>query len=153
MIVELTAPSAGTVVAWARAFVDCRLCWLLPCLSFYLPILTCVMCCVLECAGGRPLFQDEKGNPLYSGWTGFDCSTPICVQVTAGLSCGVCVARSVLGLLYWAWWPYMAYLVRCHVGRTNNRMPVRSRDVLRHQHYQWCLSLLHISSTCKSTFL
>jgi hypothetical protein len=41
-------------------------------------------------AGGRPLFQDEKGNPLYSGWTGFDCSTPICVQVTAGLNCGVC---------------------------------------------------------------
>jgi hypothetical protein len=65
---------------------------LLPCLSFYVAILTCILSCVayLNGAGGRPLFQDEKGNPLYSGWTGFDCSTPICVQVTAGLSCGVC---------------------------------------------------------------
>lgn len=31
-------------------------------------------------AGGQPLFQDEDGNPLLSGWTGYDCSTPICVQ-------------------------------------------------------------------------
>lgn len=31
-------------------------------------------------AGGRPLFQDESGDPLYSGWTGYDCSIPICVQ-------------------------------------------------------------------------
>ncbi|KAJ1436904.1 hypothetical protein B484DRAFT_416698 [Ochromonadaceae sp. CCMP2298] len=31
-------------------------------------------------AGGRPLFQDETGDPLPSGWTGFDCATPICVQ-------------------------------------------------------------------------
>lgn len=31
-------------------------------------------------AGGRPLFQDEFGNPLNSGWTGYDCSVPICVQ-------------------------------------------------------------------------
>jgi len=31
-------------------------------------------------AGGRPLFQDDNGDPLPSGWTGFDCSTPICVQ-------------------------------------------------------------------------
>ena len=30
--------------------------------------------------GGRPLFQDFNGDPLYSGWTGFDCSVPICVQ-------------------------------------------------------------------------
>eukprot|EP01038_Epipyxis_sp_PR26KG_P004469 gene4469-6320_t len=31
-------------------------------------------------AGGRPLFQDEDGSPLQSGWTGYDCATPICVQ-------------------------------------------------------------------------
>eukprot|EP00598_Pedospumella_elongata_P012679 CAMPEP_0185006192 /NCGR_PEP_ID=MMETSP1098-20130426/83933_1 /TAXON_ID=89044 /ORGANISM="Spumella elongata, Strain CCAP 955/1" /LENGTH=2045 /DNA_ID=CAMNT_0027534327 /DNA_START=353 /DNA_END=6490 /DNA_ORIENTATION=+ len=31
-------------------------------------------------AGGRPLFQDQDGEPLYTGWTGFDCATPICVQ-------------------------------------------------------------------------
>ena len=31
-------------------------------------------------AGGRPLFQDEDGEPLATGWTGFDCSVPICVQ-------------------------------------------------------------------------
>ena len=31
-------------------------------------------------AGGQPLFQDENGDPLASGWTGYDCSTPICVQ-------------------------------------------------------------------------
>jgi len=31
-------------------------------------------------AGGRPLFQDDKGNPLPTGWTGYDCSVPICVQ-------------------------------------------------------------------------
>jgi hypothetical protein len=90
MIVELTTSSADTVVVWSREFLDCRLCKLLPCLRFYVAILTCILCGVLECAGGRPLFQDEKGNPLYSGWTGFDCSTPICVQVTVGLNCGVC---------------------------------------------------------------
>lgn len=30
--------------------------------------------------GGRPLFRDEKGDPQNTGWTGFDCSTPICTQ-------------------------------------------------------------------------
>jgi hypothetical protein len=30
--------------------------------------------------GGRPLYRDTVGNPLYTGWTGFDCSVPICVQ-------------------------------------------------------------------------
>jgi len=30
--------------------------------------------------GGRPLFQDDEGNPQLTGWTGYDCSTPICVQ-------------------------------------------------------------------------
>lgn len=30
--------------------------------------------------GGRPKFQKENGDPLDTGWTGFDCSTPICVQ-------------------------------------------------------------------------
>jgi hypothetical protein len=59
-------------------------CGLLPCLRFCVAFLTCVLRYVsLNGAGGRPLFQDEKGNPLYSGWTGFDCSTPICVQVNS----------------------------------------------------------------------
>lgn len=31
-------------------------------------------------AGGRPLFQDYDGSPLRTGWTGYDCSIPICVQ-------------------------------------------------------------------------
>lgn len=31
-------------------------------------------------AGGRPLYQDEDGDPLKTGWTGYDCSVPICVQ-------------------------------------------------------------------------
>ncbi len=31
-------------------------------------------------AGGTPLFQDEDGSPLKTGWTGYDCSVPICVQ-------------------------------------------------------------------------
>jgi hypothetical protein len=31
-------------------------------------------------AGGRPLFQDANGDPLNTGWTGYDCSIPICVQ-------------------------------------------------------------------------
>lgn len=31
-------------------------------------------------SGGRPLYQDEYGNPMPTGWTGFDCSVPICVQ-------------------------------------------------------------------------
>lgn len=31
-------------------------------------------------AGGRPLFRDQNGDPLKTGWTGYDCSIPICVQ-------------------------------------------------------------------------
>lgn len=31
-------------------------------------------------AGGRPLFRKPNGDPLETGWTGFDCSVPICVQ-------------------------------------------------------------------------
>mmetsp|Transcript_34542 Transcript_34542/g.55147 ORF Transcript_34542/g.55147 Transcript_34542/m.55147 type:complete len:2065 (+) Transcript_34542:19-6213(+) len=30
--------------------------------------------------GGRPLFQDGNGDPQLTGWTGYDCNTPICVQ-------------------------------------------------------------------------
>jgi len=30
--------------------------------------------------GGHPLFQDLHGNPLPTGWTGLDCSVPICTQ-------------------------------------------------------------------------
>ena len=30
--------------------------------------------------GGRPKYQKENGDPVSTGWTGFDCSTPICVQ-------------------------------------------------------------------------
>jgi hypothetical protein len=32
--------------------------------------------------GGRPLFRDENGDPQMTGWTGFDCSTPICTQAS-----------------------------------------------------------------------
>jgi hypothetical protein len=31
-------------------------------------------------AGGRPLFRMPNGDPQMTGWTGFDCATPICVQ-------------------------------------------------------------------------
>lgn len=31
-------------------------------------------------AGGRPLFQDQNGQPIASGWTGYDCAIPICTQ-------------------------------------------------------------------------
>ena len=30
--------------------------------------------------GGVPLFKKPNGDPLLTGWTGYDCSTPICVQ-------------------------------------------------------------------------
>ena len=30
--------------------------------------------------GGIPLFQKPNGDPQVTGWTGYDCSTPICVQ-------------------------------------------------------------------------
>eukprot|EP00554_Chaetoceros_debilis_P016874 CAMPEP_0194126972 /NCGR_PEP_ID=MMETSP0150-20130528/60272_1 /TAXON_ID=122233 /ORGANISM="Chaetoceros debilis, Strain MM31A-1" /LENGTH=2248 /DNA_ID=CAMNT_0038820867 /DNA_START=651 /DNA_END=7398 /DNA_ORIENTATION=- len=30
--------------------------------------------------GGVPQFQDSLGNPEMTGWSGFDCSTPICTQ-------------------------------------------------------------------------
>lgn len=32
-------------------------------------------------AGGRPLFLKPNGDPQQTGWTGYDCSVPICVQV------------------------------------------------------------------------
>merc|ERR1711988_1360942 len=32
--------------------------------------------------GGKPLYQDNIGNPLRTGWTGYDCSVPICVQAS-----------------------------------------------------------------------
>ena len=35
--------------------------------------------------GGRPLYQDQLGFPLKTGWTGFDCATPICVQAKSFL--------------------------------------------------------------------
>jgi hypothetical protein len=31
-------------------------------------------------ASGRPLFRKPSGDPLETGWTGYDCSVPICVQ-------------------------------------------------------------------------
>ncbi|CAM9323083.1 unnamed protein product, partial [Hapterophycus canaliculatus] len=31
-------------------------------------------------AGGRPLFLKPNGDPQKTGWTGYDCSVPICVQ-------------------------------------------------------------------------
>ena len=30
--------------------------------------------------GGQPKYQKPNGDPADTGWTGFDCSTPICVQ-------------------------------------------------------------------------
>jgi hypothetical protein len=30
--------------------------------------------------GGHPIYQDLSGYPLPTGWTGFDCSVPICTQ-------------------------------------------------------------------------
>ena len=30
--------------------------------------------------GGKPQFRKEDGDPLNTGWTGYDCSVPICVQ-------------------------------------------------------------------------
>merc|ERR1712100_79773 len=30
--------------------------------------------------GGRPTYRQYNGDPQYTGWTGYDCSTPICVQ-------------------------------------------------------------------------
>lgn len=30
--------------------------------------------------GGVPLFKKPNGDPQLTGWTGYDCSTPICVQ-------------------------------------------------------------------------
>lgn len=30
--------------------------------------------------GGRPLFRKANGDPQDTGWTGYDCSVPICVQ-------------------------------------------------------------------------
>ncbi|GBG29733.1 Wnt inhibitory factor 1 [Hondaea fermentalgiana] len=33
--------------------------------------------------GGRPLYQDDVGDPQLTGWTGYDCSTPICSQAEA----------------------------------------------------------------------
>jgi len=30
--------------------------------------------------GGRPRFRKPNGDPQMTGWTGYDCSTPICVQ-------------------------------------------------------------------------
>ena len=31
-------------------------------------------------AGGRPIYRKADGDPMNTGWTGFDCNTPICVQ-------------------------------------------------------------------------
>ena len=29
---------------------------------------------------GVPVFQKDNGDPQLTGWTGYDCNTPICVQ-------------------------------------------------------------------------
>ena len=50
------APDTCHCLQWPNAFIDGRL------------------------NGGTPLFQDLHGNPQLTGWTGYDCSTPICVQ-------------------------------------------------------------------------
>ncbi|KAG5183802.1 hypothetical protein JKP88DRAFT_257596 [Tribonema minus] len=33
-------------------------------------------------AGGRPLFRKPNGDPQTTGWTGYDCATPICTQAS-----------------------------------------------------------------------
>jgi len=33
-----------------------------------------------QTGGGAPLYRKPNGDPQMTGWTGFDCSTPICVQ-------------------------------------------------------------------------
>jgi hypothetical protein len=48
-----TAPDTCTCEQWPTAFQDAR---------------------------GRPLFVRPDGDAQYTGWTGFDCNTPICVQ-------------------------------------------------------------------------
>jgi hypothetical protein len=35
--------------------------------------------------GGRPLFRKPNGDPQDTGWTGYDCSVPICVQAESFL--------------------------------------------------------------------
>ncbi len=34
----------------------------------------------MHIAGGRPLFREPNGDPQLTGWTGYDCNTPICTQ-------------------------------------------------------------------------
>ena len=36
--------------------------------------------------GGRPLFMNPDGTPQATGWTGYDCATPICVQAESYLT-------------------------------------------------------------------
>ena len=52
------APDTCRCLQWENAFRDGRL------------------------GGGKPLFQDNIGNPLKTGWTGYDCATPVCVQAS-----------------------------------------------------------------------
>eukprot|EP00949_MAST-11_sp_MAST-11-sp1_P001477 g1477.t1 len=53
---KCTAPDVCTCIQFPNLWVDGRL------------------------GGGRPLFRDEFGDPQLTGWTGYDCSTPICTQ-------------------------------------------------------------------------
>jgi hypothetical protein len=41
-------------------------------------------------ARGQPLFVKPDGEAQYTGWTGFDCNTPICVQVSGAGAQRVC---------------------------------------------------------------
>ena len=51
-----SAPDTCKCSQWPNTFVDGRL------------------------NGGEPIYRDIDGTPLLTGWTGYDCSVPICVQ-------------------------------------------------------------------------
>ena len=62
--------------------------------------------------GGRPLFRQPSGDPMYTGWTGYDCMTPICVQAEAFLENVVLGHRS---------WKPLKGRAKWDVGCTNSR--------------------------------
>jgi hypothetical protein len=48
----------------------------------------------------EPLFRQQNGNPRMTGWTGFDCNTPICTQgefILVDNSSATCESGSVCG--------------------------------------------------------
>lgn len=66
-------------------------------------------------AGGRPLFLKPNGDPQQTGWTGYDCSVPICVQVHMGSE----ATLSNEGIAYFR--SMRCFFVRHLSGRWNTR--------------------------------